>query len=45
MEMFLCIHVIHLFFWQSGDGAKQSNRRGGTSLTEDLQTERERYAG
>ena len=28
--------------WQTDDGAKQSTRRGGPSLTEDLQTERER---
>ena len=28
--------------WQTGSGAKQSTRRGGPSLTEDLQTERER---
>ena len=28
--------------WQTDGGTKQSTRRGGTSLTEDLQTERER---
>ena len=28
--------------WQTGDGAKQSTRRGGPSLTEDSQTQRER---
>ena len=27
--------------WQTGGGAKQSTRRGGSSLTEDLQIERE----
>ena len=31
-----------IFTWQTGDGTKQSTRRGGLSLTEDLQTERER---
>ena len=30
------------FMWQTDGGAKQSTRRGGPSLTEDLQTERER---
>ena len=29
--------------WQTDGGAKQSTRRDGPSLTEDLQTERERY--
>ena len=28
--------------WQTDGGAKQSTRRGDPSLTEDLQTERER---
>ena len=28
--------------WQTGGGAKQSTRRGGSSLTEDSQTDRER---
>ena len=28
--------------WQTGGGVKQSTRRGGSSLTEDLQTKRER---
>ena len=31
------------FTWQTDSGAKQSTRRGGPSLTEDMQTERERY--
>ena len=31
-----------IFIWQTGGGAKQSTRRGGPSLTEDLQTERKR---
>ena len=30
------------FLWQTDGGAKQSTRRGGTSLTKDLQTERQR---
>ena len=30
------------FMWQTDDGAKQSTRRGDPSLTEDLETERER---
>ena len=30
------------FMWQADGGAKQSTRSGGPSLTEDLQTERER---
>ena len=29
--------------WQTDGGAKQSTRHGGPSLTEDSQTERERY--
>ena len=28
--------------WKTGNGAKQSTRRGGSSLTEDSQTEHER---
>ena len=31
-----------MFVWQTGGGAKQSTRRGGPSLTEDLQTEHAR---
>ena len=31
-----------IFMWQTGSGAKQSIRGGGSSLTEDLQTEHER---
>ena len=29
--------------WQTGGGGKQSTRRGGPTLTEDLQTKHERY--
>ena len=31
-----------VLIWQTDDGAKQSTRRGGPSLTEDLKTERQR---
>ena len=38
-----CLRLyVAAFMWQTGGGAKQSTRRGGPSLTEDLLTERER---
>ena len=42
LEMTLNGMDAFIFTWQTGGGAMQSTRRGGPSLTEDLQTERER---
>ena len=36
------IGILPFFMWSKDGGAKLSTRRGGPSLTEDLQTERER---